>query len=74
MIKLENLLVATDFSKAAEAAFAYGRTLAGHFGASLHVLHVAAKLRPMDVGAEDYVADLADLRRDADGRLAAAKA
>ena len=64
MIRLENLLVATDFSKAAEAALAYGRRLADQFGASLHVLHVAGKLRPIGIGAEGYVADLSDLQRD----------
>ena len=64
MIKLTNILVATDFSRPAEAALAYGRTLAEHFGASLHVLHVARRLRPTDIGAEGYVADLSDLQRD----------
>jgi len=34
------ILVATDFGQAADAALAYGRMLARTFGASLHVLHV----------------------------------
>ena len=34
------LLVPTDFSPPSDAALAYARTLAGAFGARLHVLHV----------------------------------
>lgn len=41
MIRLKNVLVATDFSETSEAALAYGRELARTFGAKLHVLHVA---------------------------------
>jgi len=41
MIVLKNVLVATDFSPPSEAALTYARALAGTFGASLHVLHVA---------------------------------
>jgi len=64
MITLKNVLVATDFSRASEAALAYGHTLAGQFGASLHVLHVAGEIRPIDVGAAGYVEDLANLQRE----------
>ena len=46
MIKLENILVATDFGEASASALDYGRELARHFGATLHVLHVVD-----DVGA-----------------------
>jgi nucleotide-binding universal stress UspA family protein len=41
MIALKRILVATDFSEMADAALRYGRALAGTFGATLHVLHVA---------------------------------
>jgi len=41
MIRLNNVLVATDFSKTSEAALEYGRELARTFGAKLLVLHVA---------------------------------
>jgi nucleotide-binding universal stress UspA family protein len=41
MIRLKNVLVATDFSETSEAALAYGRELARTFGAKLHLLHVA---------------------------------
>jgi nucleotide-binding universal stress UspA family protein len=48
MIVLKNVLVATDFSPASDAALAYARALARTFGASLHLLHVAENqfLRP----------------------------
>lgn len=40
MIKITNVLVATDFSDASESALSYGREFARTFGARLHVLHV----------------------------------
>jgi nucleotide-binding universal stress UspA family protein len=40
MIRLKNVLVATDFSETSGSALAYGRELARTFGAKLHVLHV----------------------------------
>jgi len=48
MITLANILVATDFGDAAEAALSYARALARAFGATLHVLHVRENtfLRP----------------------------
>ena len=41
MIVLKNILVATDFEPASDAALTYGRALAKTFGARLHLLHVA---------------------------------
>ena len=48
MIRLQNILVATDFGPAAGAALTYGRALARTFGAQLHLLHVTENsfLRP----------------------------
>lgn len=40
MIKIANVLVATDFGPASESALNYGREFARTFGAALHVLHV----------------------------------
>jgi nucleotide-binding universal stress UspA family protein len=40
MIKLDKVLVATDFSQPSETALEYGRTFARTFGATLHVIHV----------------------------------
>jgi|1185.fasta_scaffold1126588_2 nucleotide-binding universal stress UspA family protein len=49
MIGLNDILVATDFSEASDAALNYGRELAHTFGATLHVLHVMENpfLRPV---------------------------
>ena len=44
MILLKNILVATDFGEASDAALSYGRDLARTYGATLHVLHVAENL------------------------------
>jgi nucleotide-binding universal stress UspA family protein len=48
MIVLKNVLVATDFEPASDAALVYGRALGRTFGASLHLIHVAENhfLRP----------------------------
>jgi len=48
MIVLKNILIATDFGPASDAALTYGRALAKAFGARLHLLHVAENnfLRP----------------------------
>jgi nucleotide-binding universal stress UspA family protein len=63
MIALKNILVATDFSEAADAALAYGRALARTFGATLHVLHVADDMY-MRLGGDAYAAVLPDLQQD----------
>jgi nucleotide-binding universal stress UspA family protein len=48
MIRLTNILVATDFGPVSDAAVTYGRALARQFGARLHLLHAAENdfLRP----------------------------
>lgn len=63
MIALKRILVATDFSEAADAALAYGRELARTFGATLHVLHVADDVY-VRLGGDAYVAVLPELQRD----------
>jgi nucleotide-binding universal stress UspA family protein len=40
MIALKNILVATDFGEASDAALLYGRNFARTYRAQLHVLHV----------------------------------
>jgi nucleotide-binding universal stress UspA family protein len=40
MIKITNVLVATDFSETSASALNYGREFARTFGATLHVLHI----------------------------------
>jgi len=44
MIVLRNILVATDFSEASDAALMYGRDLARSYGSALHVLHITESL------------------------------
>jgi universal stress protein A len=75
MIDLKDILVATDFSKASEAALDQAATLADTFGATLHVLHVVTK--PLhDVSASyapaaGFAHLVHDLEHDAHQRLTA---
>ena len=62
MIRLERILVATDFGDAADAALAYGRELARNFGARLHVLHVAENVLTRAFGAEGYLHSYPELQ------------
>ena len=63
---LKNVLVATDFSEASEAALTYGRTLARMFGATLHVLHVTENVYLRSFGSEAYVPAVPDLQTEVD--------
>jgi len=63
MIALKNILVATDFGEAADAALAYGRELARTFDSTLHVLNVADDVY-VRLGGDAYVAVLPDLQKD----------
>lgn len=63
MITLKRILVATDFSEAADAALGYGRELARTFGATLHVLHVADDVY-VKLGGDAFVAVLPELQQD----------
>ena len=56
MITLNNILVATDFGEASEAALRYGRELAKRFDATLHVLTVAENLAIATLGADTFAA------------------
>lgn len=52
MITMKDVLVATDFGEAADAALLYGRAIAKKFGATLHVLHVADNIFTKALGPE----------------------
>ena len=63
MIKIANVLVATDFGKASQSALDYGREFARTFGARLHVLHVVEN--PLIwVGIESAGVDLVRMQKD----------
>lgn len=64
MIKLNRIVVATDFGEAADAALDYGRALARTFGAELTLLHVAENLSTAAYGIEGYVGGYPDFQRD----------
>jgi universal stress protein A len=61
MIKLQKVLVPTDFSDCSEAALKYGRAFAKAFGASLHLLHVIQDPYTQPWAAEAFPAPLNDL-------------
>jgi nucleotide-binding universal stress UspA family protein len=63
MILIKNVLVATDFSEASEAALNYGRELARTFTATLHVLHVADNVT-FQYGLEGYSTALPEMQAD----------
>lgn len=63
MIRLNNILVATDFGEASEAALNYGRDLARTYGSSLHVLHTADDVM-IRFAAEGAMAFLPELQTE----------
>lgn len=63
MIALKQVLVATDFSEASEAALTYGRHFARTFGATLHVIHVVENVMAR-FAADAYPVLLPDLQKD----------
>jgi nucleotide-binding universal stress UspA family protein len=64
MIAVKNILVATDFGEAADSALLYGRELAGRFGATLHVLHIAQNVYITTFGAESYASIMPEMQQD----------
>src|SRR5262245_17505903 len=75
MIKLDNILVATDFSEPSDSALTYARTLARNFKAKLHVLHVTRSAfmfnGPEGIGV-DFAAEQARIDTAAMSKLKAA--
>lgn len=70
MLRVNRILVATDFEDASAVALTYGRALATALGATLHVLHVTEDLMVMSAGGpEAYVGVLPEVQEDTE-RLA----
>ena len=63
MIKLQTVLVATDFGESSDAALTYGRDLARALDATLNVLHIVGNGYTL-LGTEAYFSVLPDLQRD----------
>lgn len=63
MILIKNLLVATDYSDASEAALTYSRALARAFGATLHVVNVFENILAV-TGLEGYITNARGLSED----------
>ena len=63
MILLNNILVATDFGPAADAALTYGRALAQSFRARLHLLHAMENSFLRATPADPYAHKAAVLKR-----------
>jgi nucleotide-binding universal stress UspA family protein len=63
MIKITNVLVATDFSGTSASALDYGREFARTFGATLHVLHIVENAL-MWAGPEASGVDFTQLQAD----------
>jgi nucleotide-binding universal stress UspA family protein len=66
MIKLENILVATDFGEASDTALNYGRQLASRFGARLHLFHVVDNTFTW-AGVDGLATDIAALQAELEG-------
>jgi nucleotide-binding universal stress UspA family protein len=64
MIRLNTVLVATDFSEPSEAAVNYGRELARAFGATLRVVHVVENMFATTIGVEGYFANLPEMQQE----------
>jgi len=64
VIRLKQILVATDFSEPSDAALNYGRELGRAFGAHLQILHVVDNLTATVVGPEGYIGNLMEIQRD----------
>src|SRR6185295_9108222 len=73
MIALKQILVATDFSEASDAALLYGRQLARAHGATLHLLHIVGNVAsemasPIGIGPNSGQMQM-ELEADAQRRL-----
>ena len=71
MILCTNVLVAIDFSPAADKALRYGRELSRLFGAKLHALHVVSDLGGVGILPPAYMSEMGQAQQE---RLDSARA
>lgn len=62
LVSFKRILVATDYSPAAELALNYACSIANRFGAELHVLHVFED--PLPLAVPSFVADAKDVLQE----------
>ena len=62
MIKIDKVLVATDFSEPSDAAVSYGKHFARAYGSSLHLLHVVDDISGRVTRSEGLVPDMSRLQ------------
>ena len=53
LVAVKNVLFATDFSEASEAALPYAAAFSEHFGSQLHLTHVLPDVKFLRPGAPD---------------------
>src|SRR5262249_54301535 len=63
-IMFKRILVPIDFSPPSDAALEYARSVAGRYGASLHLLHVAEDPYHAFYSAEVFVPEIEGLREE----------
>jgi nucleotide-binding universal stress UspA family protein len=64
VIKIDNILVATDFSEASDAALLYGIHFARAYGATLHLLHVVDDMAAAAMATTGALTDVGSLQLD----------
>jgi nucleotide-binding universal stress UspA family protein len=64
VLKINSILVATDFSEASSAALRYGTRFARAYGATLHVLHVADDIGSRVLASAGPLPDVGQLQAD----------
>ena len=67
MIRLKQVMVATDFSQTSEKALEYGRAFARTFGATLHVVHVVENAFTRMTAGEFGVLNFEEILREMQG-------
>jgi nucleotide-binding universal stress UspA family protein len=66
MLRIANILVATDFSDCSVSAVMYGRAMAQRFGARLHVLHTLELMPPDLSGLGGSLSTMPELQSNLD--------